>query len=102
VQMFLTDAAILENWNIPTFNSRRIDLRWSCLIASKSLLDAFSTVPFSAYHAVPTSNVAQVAFALMNLFRLAFVEDPGWDLVHVRETINLPSYFEHFVSQMIY
>jgi hypothetical protein len=67
-------------------------------MASKLLLDAFLTVPFSAYHAVPIPNMVQISNALMNLFRLAFVEDPGWDLVHVRETINLPSYFEHIVS----
>jgi hypothetical protein len=38
----------------------------------------------------------------MNLFKLCFVEDPGWDLVHVRETVDLTSYFDHLMSKMIH
>ncbi len=38
----------------------------------------------------------------MNLFKLCFVEDPGWDLVHVRETVDLTSYFDYLVSKMIH
>lgn len=71
-------------------------------MASKSLLDAFLTLPLSACHAVPFPNLPQLGFGVLNLFKLAFVEDPGWDLVHVRETVHLASYFEHFVSQMIH
>ena len=71
-------------------------------MASKSLLDAILTLPLSSYLAVPSLNLSQAAFGLVNLFKLAFVEDPGWDLVHVRETINLTSYFDRFVSEMIH
>ena len=71
-------------------------------MASKSLLDAVITLPLAAYHAFPFPNLPQVALGLFTLFKLAIVEDPGWDLVHVRETINLASYFDHLVSKTIH
>lgn len=68
-------------------------------MASKSLLDAVVSLPLAAYHAFPFPNLPQVGVGLFNVFKLAFVEDPGWDLIHVRETINLASYLDHFVSK---
>ncbi len=67
-------------------------------MAGKAVLDTFLTLPPSVYHVVPIPNLAQLGFCLINLFKLAFVEDPGWDLVHVRETANFTSYIDHFVS----
>ncbi len=71
-------------------------------MACKSLLDAFLTLPLSVYHVVPVQNMSQVGFCLINLFKLTFAEDPGWDLAHVRETVNLASYFDHLVSKIIH
>ncbi|KAN0122915.1 hypothetical protein V8E51_001241 [Hyaloscypha variabilis] len=99
-EIFLIDAALLEARNEQTFNSRWLDLRWDCLTSGKSLLDAFLTLPSSAYAAIPIPNLSQVSFCLMNLFKLAFVEDPGWDLIYVRDVIKLGSYFELFASRL--
>jgi len=98
VDVFLLDAAILETTKIQAYNPRRIDLRWSCLLGSKSLLDTFLTVPVSAYHTIPFTVMCQVSSSLMNLFKLAFLEDLGWDLIHVRNTIKLEYYFDNLVS----
>jgi len=98
VDVFLLDAAILEAMKTQTYNPRRIDLRWSCFMASKSVLDTFLTVPLSNYHAIPYPMLCHVSFSLMNLFKHAFLEDPGWDLAYVRDTIKLESYFEILVS----
>lgn len=71
-------------------------------MVGKSLLDAFSNLPTSAYNAIAIPNMAQVAFCLMMLTKLTLVEIPGWDLAHVRETLDLASYFEHFVSKLLH
>ncbi|PMD39436.1 hypothetical protein L207DRAFT_583309 [Hyaloscypha variabilis F] len=99
-EIFLIDAALLEARNEQMFNSRWLDLRWDCLTSGKSLLDAFLTLPSSAYAAIPIPNLSQVSFCLMNLFKLAFVEDPGWDLIYVRDVIKLGSYFELFAFRL--
>ena len=98
VNILLLEAAIMDTMRILTYNPRRIDLRWSCIMACKSLLDTFLAVPHSDYHAIPNSSLCHVSFSLMILFKVSFLEDPGWDLNHVRETIQLESYFNHFVS----
>ena len=99
VEIFLAEAAIEENWSDPVFNSRRIDLRWRSLMASKSLLDVVVALPSSAYQSPAHITMAQLGFCLMNTFKHSFIEDLGWDTTHARETVNLSLYFEQLVSQ---
>lgn len=43
--------------------------------------------------------LGQLGHVLATVFKLSFIDVPGWDLAHVRSTVNLLEYFEHFIGQ---
>lgn len=72
---------------------------YTCLMSAKSLLDVFMTLPRSSYYGMSIIALAQLGHVLSTVFKLCFIDVPGWDLAHVRTTINLLHYFEHFIAQ---
>src|ERR1700710_2208448 len=71
---------------------------YTYLLCAKSLLDIFIEQPISSYSGFSVTNLAQIAHACSTLFKLSFLEEVGWDLVHVRQTVNLPAYFDQLIS----
>lgn len=71
---------------------------YACLLSAKSLLDVFVAQPLSAYFGFSITNLAQIGHACSTLFKLSLVEEMGWDLVHVRQTVNLSAYLDQLVS----
>lgn len=67
-------------------------------MAAKSLLDILYALPLSSYYGFSIITLAQLGYSLSTVFKLSFIEVPGWDLAHVRSTVNLGQYFEHFIS----
>ena len=98
VEALLLDTAMTETMINQSYDPRRVDLSWSCLMAGKSVLDAFLADPLSAYHGIPFTKTCHLSSTLMNLFKFAFFENPGWELTHVREIIKLECYFDRLVS----
>jgi hypothetical protein len=81
-------------------NSQRLDMLYACLISAKSFLDIMSALPLSSFYGLSIVSLSQLSHGLSTVFKLSFLDVPGWDLVHVRETVNLLPYFEHFISQL--
>jgi hypothetical protein len=67
-------------------------------MAAKSLLDNLYALPLSSYYGFSIITLSQLGYGLSTVFKLSFIEDPGWDLAHVRSTANLGQYFEHFIA----
>ena len=72
---------------------------YACLLSAQSVLDGYLALPIASYYGLSTINFAHIGHAIYTLFRLSFDEETGWDLAHVRETVDLPIYFDRFSSR---
>lgn len=70
-----------------------------CLLSAKTFLDLMLENPLSCYFGYSIINLSQIGHALSTLVKLSFVEEDGWNLTNVRETINLRSYFNRFIAR---
>lgn len=55
-------------------------------------------LPESNFLGYSVINCAQIGHAISTLIRLSFVEEEGWNIANVRETINLNFYVNHFIT----
>ena len=76
----------------------RLDMLHSCLTSAKSLLDLFLAQPLSVYFALSVIELSHIGQSLATIFKLAIVDEPGWDLAYVRKTVNTCDYFERIIS----
>jgi len=72
---------------------------YSALVSTKSLLDLFVSQPLVSYFGFCIPNTAQIGHALSTLFKLSVINEVGWDLQHIRRTVNLPAYFDQLISK---
>lgn len=73
---------------------------YACLMSAKHLLDTLYALPLSSYYGFSIITLSQLGYGLSTAFKLCFLEVTGWDLPHVRSTVNLGHYFDHFVSNL--
>jgi hypothetical protein len=98
-ETFFYESSLHRSLFPTNLNSQRLDMLYACLISAKSFLDIYLTLPLSSYYGMSIVTLAQLGHALSTLFKLLFVDVPGWDLAHVRETANLLHYFEHIIGR---
>jgi len=79
-------------------NAVRLDMLYSSLISTKTLLDSYLIQPVS-YSAFSALDLGQLGHGMSNLLKLSVLEEPGWDLAYVRQTMNLSYYFEQIISK---
>jgi len=72
---------------------------YSALISTKSLLDLFVSQPLVSYFGFCIPSLAQIGQALSTLFKLSVTDEVGWDLQHIRRTVNLSAYFDQLISR---
>lgn len=70
---------------------------YACLLSTKSFLDHTLEQPETNFLGYSLVNCSQIGHALSTIIKLSFVEEEGWNLPNVRETINLQSYFNQFI-----
>jgi hypothetical protein len=80
-------------------NAQRLDTLYSCLMASQALLNHIISQPLSSYHSFSVIQLAFSGVGLSTLFKLSIVEEPGWNLVDVRKTVNVSEYFERLIER---
>jgi hypothetical protein len=97
-ELFIHEPSLYRSLFPPNLNSQRLDMLYACLISAKSLLDILLALPLSSYYGFSIITLSQLGYGLSTVFKLSFIEVPGWDLTHVRSTVNLLQYFEHFIS----
>jgi hypothetical protein len=81
--------------------AHRLDLLYSCLLSCQTLLNEFVDMPISAYFGFSLVDLAHIGHACSTLLKLSLVEEPGWDLVHVRQTVNAQYYFDQIAAKFI-
>jgi hypothetical protein len=79
-------------------NSQRLDMLYTCLTSTKLFLDYCLNEPLAAYFTFCGVDLTQLGHGLSILFKLSLVDEVGWDLVNVRQTVNFASYFEKFYT----
>ncbi len=83
---------------IQSNSSHRLDMLYSCLEASKGLLDLYLVQPLS-YFMFSVLDLGHLGMGMSVLLRLTIVEENGWDLTYVRQTANLGYYFERLIAK---
>jgi hypothetical protein len=74
-------------------NSHRLDMLNSCLNSIKLLLDLCIDQKIEAYFSFCGADSAALGYGLITLFKLHLVDEPGWDLEYVQQTISFANYF---------
>lgn len=72
---------------------------YGCLVSSQKLLNGYINQPISAYKAFCVIDLSHMGRGLSTLLKLSLLEETGWDLAHVRQTVNLSYYFNELASR---
>lgn len=102
-EVFTYEPAIykpfFQNSATGSSNSQRIDMLYGCLVSSQKLLNGYINQPISAYKAFCVIDLSHMGRGLSTLLKLSLLEETGWDLAHVRQTVNLSYYFNELASR---
>lgn len=105
--MYLENAElVIHEWAIQTPalphspELQRLESLCASLQAIKTWLDAWMSVPAETYHGLPFTLFFQLSRAIMNLFKLSTLEDPGWDRSMVRNTVNILEVLDQILINM--
>jgi hypothetical protein len=80
-------------------NAQRLDMLYSCLMASQALLNHILTQPLSSFRYFSIIQLAFTGVGLSTLFKLSMTEEPGWNLVDVRKTVNVTEFFHRLIEK---
>jgi hypothetical protein len=58
-------------------------------------------MPVSEYFGFSLMDLAHIGHGFSTLLKLSLVEEAGWDLPHVRQTVNVLYYFDQISSKFI-
>ncbi|KAJ6102163.1 hypothetical protein N7486_004590 [Penicillium sp. IBT 16267x] len=72
----------------------RLESLCAALHATKNWLDVWLSVSPFLYQAIPFTSFFQFSRAIVSLFRLSTLDDPGWDKTMVRNTANVLDYLD--------
>ncbi len=70
-------------------------------MSCQALLNKFVEMPVSAYFGFSLMDLAHIGHSCSTLLKLSLVEELGWDLAHVRQTVNAEYYFDQIASKFI-
>jgi hypothetical protein len=99
--VFLYGIALQKVLFPDTAPGQRLDLLYACLISCQTLLDEFVNMPVSSYLGFSLLELAHIGHCCSTLLKLSLVEEPGWDLMHVRQTVNAQYYFDQLSTKFI-
>jgi hypothetical protein len=100
-EVFLYGISLQKPLFPETAPAQRLDLFYACLISCQTLLNKFIDMPVSAYFGFSLMDLAHIGHSCSTLLKLSLVEEPGWDLAHVRQTVNAQYYFDQIASKFI-
>ncbi|KAK0112917.1 hypothetical protein ONS95_014638 [Cadophora gregata] len=102
-EVFTYEPAIYKPFfqgsTVGSVNSQRIDMLYGCLVSSQKLLNGYINQPISAYQAFSVIDLSHMGRGLSTLLKLSLIEEAGWDLAHVRQTLNVSYYFNELGSR---
>jgi len=99
--VFLYGISLQEALFPETAPNQRLDLFYACLISCQTLLNKFVEMPVSEYFGFSLMDLSHVGHSCSTLLKLSLVKEAGWDLVHVRQTVNAEYYFEQIALKFI-
>lgn len=101
LNIFLYGISLQKSLFPGTTHSQRLDLFYACLMSCQTLLNKFVDMPISAYFAFSLMELAHIGHSYSTLLKLSLVEEPGWDLAHVRQTVNAEHYMDQLSSKFM-
>jgi hypothetical protein len=99
--VFLYGIGLQKHLFPETGPAQRLDLLYACLMSCQTVLNQFVNMPVSAYFGFSLFELAHIGHSCSTLLKLSLVEEPGWDLTHVRQTVNAEYYLDQISSQLI-
>lgn len=90
-EVFLFEIGLKDIPREPGFgrhSTRRIDILWSCLCATKRFLDIYLNLPREVDFKLPFITLAQFICTIIALANLSTFEGEDWDLKYVRDFID--------------
>lgn len=68
---------------------QQLDMLHGCVLACKQFFDVCFMMTPENFATLAFLDFGRLGYALATLFKLSLFEAPGWDLAHVRKTIDL-------------
>ncbi|PMD35134.1 hypothetical protein L207DRAFT_466175 [Hyaloscypha variabilis F] len=99
--VFLYGISLQEALFPETAPNQRLDLFYACLISCQTLLNKFVQMPVSEYFGFSLMDLSHVGHSCSTLLKLSLVKEAGWDLAHVRQTVNAEYYFKQIALKFI-
>lgn len=91
--LVFTHEPSLHKSFFPSSSIHRLDMLYSCLLSCQTLLNAYVSRPLSTFSGITTIDLAHMGRGLSILLKLSLLDEPGWDLPHIRQTVDLSYYF---------
>jgi hypothetical protein len=76
------------------YDSRRFEYLYTCVQATKSVLDNFLSLSPSDWVGLNFPIILQQTHSLQIMHRMSCLQNPGWDRALVRDTIDVLDYLE--------
>jgi hypothetical protein len=67
------------------------------LVAVQQFFNTFFAMPSEYFTTLSFLNLGRVSFGIATLFKLSILDFPGWDLNHVRQTVDLSTVLDRFI-----
>ncbi|KAF8246624.1 hypothetical protein K440DRAFT_661906 [Wilcoxina mikolae CBS 423.85] len=68
---------------------RRLEILYDCLVSIKNYFEVFFTLPYTRYFGFTFVEWTQMSYVLVIISKLSLLQDPGWDLAHVRHMVDV-------------
>jgi hypothetical protein len=78
---------------------QQLDMLHDCLIACKQFFEVCLSMTTENFITLSFLDFGRLGYALATLFKLSLFEAPGWDLAHVRQTIDISVVLSRLIHQ---
>ncbi|EED18581.1 hypothetical protein TSTA_123110 [Talaromyces stipitatus ATCC 10500] len=105
VEIAIHEIALVRVQYVPLAADRELECMeclLTCTRALRSWKDLFLSLGPTEYIGLPLTIWKQFALVLHTVMRLATLEDPAWNIEHVKQTVNLPAMFDVICSNLDY
>lgn len=80
------------------FDYHRHEYLWTCLQASKSLVDTYLSIEIPEHRGINIFVMMHCLHGVQSLHRLTILDDPAWDRAAVRRTADVIFYLDQIVQ----
>ncbi|KAF8542651.1 hypothetical protein BDD12DRAFT_978913 [Trichophaea hybrida] len=87
----------VQTENLPL---RRLEILYDCLVSIKNYFEVFFTLPYTRYFGFTFVEWTQMTYVLIIISKLSLLQDPGWDLAHVRHMVDVSTVLGRSITRL--